>query len=142
MVPLAARGKRRVAVMMYHTLTHRPPVNLGHSPWGAIQHREEIAPGICSVSTAGHGGIMLDAAHVARIPRAIGAGYSGTISAWDADADWAVPYLLFEPEFATWEPVRRLGAAKMRAHARAGLAYRPDWLAVIDRCGVQLPLLA
>lgn len=129
--------------MIYQTLTHRTPVNLGSSPWGPIQHREEIAPGICSVSTAGHGGIMLDAAHVARIPRAIGAGYSGTRSAWEEDCDWAVPYLLFEPEFATWGAVQRNGAEKVRANARQTLAtYQPEWLAIIDRAGVQMPLLA
>lgn len=117
------------------------PVNLGNSPWGIIQHREEIAPGICSVSTAGHGGIMLDRAHVARIPRAIEAGYSGSRAAWEEDCDWAVPYLLFEPEFAAWGPVQRLGAAKVRESARQTLQdYRPDWLAAIDACGQQLTL--
>lgn len=30
-----------------------------HSPWGAVQTANELAPGIWDVSTAGHGGLML-----------------------------------------------------------------------------------
>ena len=30
----------------------------GYSPWGEIQHCDMLTPGIYSVSTAGHGGIM------------------------------------------------------------------------------------
>lgn len=30
------------------------------SPWGGVQSQNEIAPGIVSVSTAGHGGIMVN----------------------------------------------------------------------------------
>jgi hypothetical protein len=32
------------------------------TPWGAADHVETIAPGIRSVSTPSHGGILLDAA--------------------------------------------------------------------------------
>lgn len=32
----------------------RPP----HSPWGEIQHCEELCPGVYQVSTASHGGVM------------------------------------------------------------------------------------
>ena len=103
------------------------------TPWGQADHVDRIAPGIMSVSTPSHGGIMLDADHVARIPRSIGAGYSGTRSAWEEDCDWAVPYLLFKDEFACWDCVRRLGEDEMTKIARDTLArYQPAWLASID----------
>ena len=38
------------------------------SPWGSIQHAQQIAPGIWSVSTAGHGGIKLSAARNRAMP--------------------------------------------------------------------------
>lgn len=38
---------------------NRPPQVKEHSPWDAIQHVKEIAPGIVQVSTAVHGGIWV-----------------------------------------------------------------------------------
>jgi hypothetical protein len=32
-----------------------------NSPWGHVQHQEEVASGVLLVSTAGHGGFMLNA---------------------------------------------------------------------------------
>ena len=29
-----------------------------YSPWGEIQHCEELCPGVYQVSTPGHGGVM------------------------------------------------------------------------------------
>lgn len=104
------------------------------TPWGQADQVDTIAPGILCVSTPGHGGIMLDAEHVARIPRTIPAGYSGSRAAWEEDADWSVPYLLFESEFSAWGCVKRMGAAEVNAIARKTLAgYLPDTLAIIDR---------
>lgn len=31
-----------------------------NSPWGHVQHQEEVASGVLLVSTAGHGGFMLN----------------------------------------------------------------------------------
>ena len=39
-----------------------------HTPWGPVQYFRELAPGAWSVSTAGHGGIKLDAARNRKIP--------------------------------------------------------------------------
>lgn len=38
------------------------------SPWGAIQDKRELAPGIWQVSTAGHGGIKLSRERNAAVP--------------------------------------------------------------------------
>jgi len=39
------------------------------SPWGKIQHVSQLASGAWSVSTAGHGGIKLDAARNRKVPK-------------------------------------------------------------------------
>lgn len=41
-----------------------------HTPWGAPQTAEEIAPGIWHTTTASHGGFYLTSAALARIPAA------------------------------------------------------------------------
>lgn len=45
-------------IEQYSLRAHREPVT---SPWDEVQHCATIAEGIYSVSTAGHGGIMIDA---------------------------------------------------------------------------------
>lgn len=104
-----------------------------HTPWGHADHIEKIAPGIEGVSTPGHGGIHLDAAHIKRLPAAIGAGYSGSRAWWEEDCDWAVPFLLFEKEMLGWGCVKRMGVEKVRTCARETLErYNPEWLKAID----------
>lgn len=39
------------------------------SPWGKVQDAKVLAPGVVAVSTAGHGGIKLDRAANARVPK-------------------------------------------------------------------------
>lgn len=43
----------------------------GSSPWGKIQHVKQVADGVYSVSTAGHGGLKLDAKQNAKMPAAL-----------------------------------------------------------------------
>ena len=103
------------------------------TPWGQADQVVQIAPGISKVYTPSHGGIHLDAAHIKRIPRTLNAGYSGSLAWWEEDCDWAVPYLLFEAEFAGWECVKRMGAEEVRRIARASLGqYNAPWLEAID----------
>lgn len=65
------------------------------SPWGPIQIVEELAPGVWSVATAGHGGLKLSPERVKRLPDICRAtGYSG--GGWfEEDCDWAIPALQF-----------------------------------------------
>jgi len=52
------------------------------------------APGIGSVSTAGHGGIKLDRAHNAAMP-----GYMRRDGGWyEEDCEWALPFVIFGGE--------------------------------------------
>jgi hypothetical protein len=54
------------------------------SPWGAVQHEHELAPGIVSVSTASHGGIHVAAELLERIPRA----WRDFAAKWSGSAAW------------------------------------------------------
>ncbi|ARQ95423.1 hypothetical protein [Bradyrhizobium phage BDU-MI-1] len=55
------------------------------SPWGAIQDKRELAPGIWSVSTAGHGGIKLSRERNAGMPD-----YMRNEGGWyEEDCEWA-----------------------------------------------------
>ncbi|WP_439357892.1 DUF7007 domain-containing protein [Bradyrhizobium sp. DASA03007] len=55
------------------------------SPWGAIQDKRELAPGIWQVSTAGHGGIKLSRERNAAVPK-----YMRNEGGWyEEDCDWA-----------------------------------------------------
>lgn len=60
------------------------------SPWGAIQDKRELAPGIWSVSTAGHGGIKLSRERNAAVPdymRAEGGWY-------EEDCQWSIAAMI------------------------------------------------
>lgn len=64
------------------------------SIWGTVQQAEQLAPGIWSVMTASHGGIMLSDQRQAAMPPALrmeGASY-------EEDCDWALPILVFKGE--------------------------------------------
>ena len=69
----------------------------GSSPWGAIQDEREILPGIVSVSTAGHGGIIVSAERLEQMPDYMRVGYAGR-GAFEEDCDWAIPFCVFEAE--------------------------------------------
>ena len=74
----------------------------GHeTPWGPAQTVVEIAPGITAVTTAGHGGIHLDAEHAAKVKSAIVESSFLRQAQWfEEDCDWCIPYVLFEHEIA------------------------------------------
>jgi hypothetical protein len=56
------------------------------SPWGTIQSKQELAPGVWSVSTAGHGGIKLSRERNAAVPD-----YMRIAGGWyEEDCDWAI----------------------------------------------------
>ncbi len=66
------------------------------SIWGTVQQADQIAPGIWSVMTASHGGIMLSEPRQAAMPNALrldGGSY-------EEDCDWSLPVLAFADELA------------------------------------------
>ncbi|WLA44038.1 hypothetical protein QNJ95_22445 [Bradyrhizobium elkanii] len=60
------------------------------SPWGAIQDKRELAPGIWSVSTAGHGGIKLSRERNAAVPK-----YMRAEAGWyEEDCQWSIAAMI------------------------------------------------
>jgi hypothetical protein len=71
-----------------------------HTPWGLAQTIDTIANGIQSVTTASHGGILLDPERTAAIPPYMAsATFTGNRSAYEEDSDWCMPVLVFEADF-------------------------------------------
>ena len=84
-----------------HSLFHDTPAPLT-SPWG---HRdmscEALAPGIWSVSTDSHGGILISEERREALPgwAASFRPFSGLDTAFEEDLDWAVPCAVWPQEF-------------------------------------------
>lgn len=71
-------------------ITFRRPT---HSPWGEVQHCETLCPGAYSVSTAGHGGVMVHRELVEKVLRkeAQDCGFlSGSYLCFEEDCDGPV----------------------------------------------------
>jgi hypothetical protein len=84
------------------TLNDKRPIMNTPTPWGAAQHIEHVADGIDIVSTASHGGIMLDPNRVAAMPAYMSNASHAGPSAYEEDHDWCMPVLIFENEFRTY----------------------------------------
>jgi len=70
-----------------------------HTPWGEAQTIDIIAERIFEVTTASHGGIMLDEKRrAAMLAYMRNASFAGP-SAYEEDCDWCMPALVFEKEF-------------------------------------------
>ena len=69
------------------------------TPWGAVQQRKTLAPGIVRVSTAGHGGIYVAPWKHAEMPEPFRAivGCAGP-NWYEEDCDWALVYAAFESQ--------------------------------------------
>ena len=67
------------------------------SPWGKIQYSREIAPGIVSVHTAGHGGLKLDRRRNAMVPS-----YMRLAGGWyEEDSESAIVAVTFPDVFSS-----------------------------------------
>lgn len=76
------------------------------TPWGPAQHTAVIAPGIVSYSTAGHGGIWLDARHEEMRKERFPSFRPFTSDQWyEEDQDWAIVALTF-PQFFDAQDLR------------------------------------
>ena len=68
------------------------------TPWGMAQDVELIAPGIGTVSTAGHGGFKLSRERNAAMPA-----YMRRDGGWyEEDCEWSLVGLVFEAELRAW----------------------------------------
>ena len=76
----------------------RPKGYKMHTPWGRVQHKEILANGIVSVSTAGHGGIVLSAERQKQlINKGVepNSNFLKSNQYWEEDCDWAIPFYHF-----------------------------------------------
>lgn len=83
-----------------------PPAEKSGSPWGSVQSCHTLAPGIVSVSTAGHGGIWISRGREAQIPanvRAIARQYAPA-QWYEEDCDVTIVALWFAAELEPTEP--------------------------------------
>jgi len=68
------------------------------SPWGHIQTRETLAPGIVAVTTASHGGIWLSWSRHKQVKERFGPTFAG--GPWyEEDCDWARVAVTFPEAF-------------------------------------------
>lgn len=106
-------------------LTHDAENNYGstglhegsRTPWGPAQIVNEIAPGIASVHTAGHGGYKLSPKRNAQVPAAL-----RTNGWYEEDVEWAAVGVTFPGEIAaehpggTVEGIRQWSEQALRNH--------------------------
>lgn len=79
------------------------------SPWGAVQHAEEVAPGILRVGTAGHGGLKVTKQRNAAIPPAF-----RRRSGWYEEDDEACIVAAFHPDGSAAAQTTAMSALKDR----------------------------
>lgn len=73
----------------------RPTTRPSWSPWGQVQTCHQLADGIVTVSTAGHGGIHLDPWRNAQMPSFLRNG-----DGWyEEDCEWSKPAVVFGQEW-------------------------------------------
>lgn len=68
------------------------------TPWGLAQKVTNIARGIRSVSTAGHGGVLVSPTKNAMVPEYM----RKESGAYEEDCEWAIPAIVFEAEWRAW----------------------------------------
>lgn len=65
------------------------------SPWGTVDQVHLVAEGIWSVSTAGHGGLKLDAGRNSKVPQ-----YMRSPGGWyEEDCEWSIPVVVHGASF-------------------------------------------
>ena len=100
------------------------------TPWGAAQDTRTIAEGIVNYSTAGHGGIWLDAKRWSAVSQLFPDWHSYTGAQWlEEDQDWAIAALAFPHCFSAQDLRAAVQTAEMSARPFQGIADR-GWASV------------
>jgi hypothetical protein len=99
-----------------------------YSPWGEIQHQEEIAEGITVVSTASHGGMHVDNELFAAMPAALKCNVYGTGQWFEEDVEVALVMIAFPDAFENRQV--RTAVGTIEHYAKGGTYARAArWLA-------------
>ncbi len=75
------------------------PVRNHDSPWGRVHGRTELAPGIVNVTTASHGGFLLEPETNARVPACL----RNAGGAYEEDTEWSKVAFTFPHLFTRFE---------------------------------------
>lgn len=125
----------------------KAPRRGSESPWGAVQSEHEQAPGIVSVSTAGHGGIWLSPERLAQFRQLFPTfvGYSGAEMWLEEDCDASLAVLAFPDVFtdeAVFYAVRMVqGSAEFVSKSSPDYMREPrEWL--LSNAGEKLRAVA
>jgi len=103
--------------------TERRKVVKKSTPWGPAQQAKELAPGIISYSTAGHGGFWLSSYRRKRLNYA--QSWLKTAEWWEEDCDWAIPYYFFRAEIGRNDPFKFI--ENLEAAVCTIVNYHPDF---------------
>ena len=103
------------------TQTFDPTPRPRSSPWDQVDYAEQVAPGIWSVSTPGHGGYMLSPQRVAAMPDYLKdpAPMSRACGCFEEDCEWALVVLAFPDEFSVEHQI----AARKTVAMTAGFSF-------------------
>lgn len=107
------------------------------TPWGPVQHADQVAPGITFYSTAGHGGYHLSRHRHAALAKLFPDFRTFAGGPWyEEDEDYAVVVLAFHEHF-TAEQLRGAAGTVRRAAQRStgwtrGWSQVERWLESLD----------
>ncbi|MCP1757790.1 DUF7007 domain-containing protein [Bradyrhizobium elkanii] len=103
------------------------------SPWGAIQDKRELAPGIWQVSTAGHGGIKLSRERNAAVPA-----YMRAEGGWyEEDCQWSIAAVVHPIGFTRTIKIEgKPDRTEMEIAHETLRNWFPDWFETF--CGVRI----
>jgi Domain of unknown function (DUF7007) len=96
-----------------------PPVS---SPWGVVDARDEIARGVWSVSTPGHGGLWVDPSRRLEIPPSCRTTNYSSGGWFEEDMDWVLVVAAL-PDVAAYYAERGLSREQVRALLQAQAEY-------------------
>lgn len=83
------------------------------SPWGTVQHAEELLSGVWVVDTASHGGVLITPERRRAMPDAL-----RRRALWyEEDCEWCLPVIAFADEFVAAGKAKAVAAAE-RSFAR------------------------
>jgi hypothetical protein len=99
------------------------------SPWGKVDHVSDIAPGIQSCSTPGHGGFKLDRKHNEKVP----APFRQKDGWYEGDCLYAVVLVTFPAYFTPAQVEGAHKTLKSWYHAKANLKDAERYLKETER---------
>lgn len=102
-------------------------------PWGQIQDAKEFMPGVWSVGTASHGGLLLSPERMAAMPAVLKCNVYGGGNAFEEDCEWALVAAAWPQEFGAAQPnaMQYVGMTLQgETYAKAGAYWAKNFVVV------------